>query len=182
VNDDELRRFERKGKAALAGAFAALLLTIIVVAFLRYRVFRQASVKWIGPCLALGAQGMILGAVMGVVGGIRRQTFRVTAIGSIILAVCAAVATSLQATRLDEPLKRDAANEQVWMVAAFVAFLSITTYAGALAAGKIGDDGTTRFQFSLGDLLLAFVPFAILAGYLQHAMQVWPIHHSTTTP
>jgi|WetSurMetagenome_2_1015567.scaffolds.fasta_scaffold695982_2 hypothetical protein len=171
MNDDEANR-PRRLLAAIAGGLAAGLLAGVVATTIWSALARHSGVSdpttlivvWCvnGTLLAMS------GAVMGIVGAVRPITFRATAIGSVALVLLAWTAPLVQVSTSEEAAERQRVFEAIGWLAVVLAFLSISSYAGALAAGTASQGGQSRFQFSLRGLLFLFVPFAVVMGWLQH--------------
>jgi hypothetical protein len=166
---------QRRGLAARAGAIVAMLLVVIAALTIWPRIARHPEsdfyLDFVPFCICLGGMSAVLGAVVGIAGGARRFAFHVTAVGSTILAILAGIAPLLLGSAQEAAETRQEAIEQTWAFAAVFAFISMTSFAGAVVTGKKSDDGQTRIQFSLGEILLAFIPFAVFMGFLGHFSQ-----------
>jgi hypothetical protein len=176
-------------RAAIAGGLSLFLLTGVTIAMTRpgllaeyeyivggescpvssdpqhsWHVFCAVATK-----LATGVSLLsVVGALMGYAGYVHPLTFRATAIGSVALVLLAWTAPLVQVSTSEETAERQRVFEAIGWLAVVLAFLSISSYAGALAAGTTSHGGQSRFQFSLRGLLFLFVPFAVIMGWLQH--------------
>ncbi len=108
---------------------------------------------------------------MGIAGAARRLSFRATAIGAVVLALFAWTALLVPASDPREVNAIWTIREQVWLIAAICAVLSVSSYAGALAGGETSEEGHRPTQFSLRELFLVFIPVAVFFGYLGHLVQ-----------
>jgi hypothetical protein len=166
---------QRRSLAALVGALVAIFLVSIAAVTMRSQIvgnhdsyFRGDDVlSWVF-WIFLGTLSAIPGAAMGIAGGARRFTFRATAAGAAIFALLAGVAPLMLGSAAEAAETRHEAIEQTWMFAVVFAFFSLTSCAGAVVTGKKSDDGRTRMQFTLAEILLAFIPFAVFMGFLAH--------------
>ena len=179
----------RRIRAAIAGANVAVVLAGIAIAMIRPGILGEYEYivggevcppssaparSWHVCCavlrnLAIGGTLLsVVGAAMGIAGGARRITFRATAVGAAIFAFLAGVAPLMLGSAAEAAEARHEAIEQTWMFAVVFAFFSLTSCAGAIVTGKKSDDGRTRVQFTLAEILLAFIPFAVFMGFLAH--------------
>jgi hypothetical protein len=169
----------RRTRAAVAGALAAIILVAIAAGAIRSNILtvpdphrtdpdsNEALLVW----LVLGTLMAIAGGGMGIAGSARRVAFRATASGAVFFALLAETISLLPASAPGyfDPLP--SLYAQTWRFAALASFLSLTSYAGAFAAGERSKDGWRPMQLSLRELFLVFVPFAVFCAYIsQRAM------------
>lgn len=171
MRDDKARKPRRYTRAAIAGGVAAIVLAGIAAGTVPSNILQNVPPNphvALKPWIALGTLLAILGAGMGIAGSARRIAFRATAAGAVALALLAWTTPLVPAP---DPNDVDAlwrTAEDVWMLAAVVAVFSISSFAGALAGGKPSEDGRGPMQFSMCELLLVFLPFAVFMGYVGH--------------
>jgi hypothetical protein len=179
-------------RAATAGALSIILLTGIAIAITRPGILAEYEYvvggescptssdpqhSWRVCCAVAGSLAIgvpllsIAGASVGLAGCVRPATFRATAIGSVALVLLAWTAPLVQVSSSHEATERQRVFEAIGWLAVVLAFLSISSYAGALAAGTTSHSAESRLQFSLRGLLFLFVPFAVIMGWLQHFMR-----------
>jgi hypothetical protein len=165
----------RRIRAAVAGALAAIILVAIAAGAIRSNIVTHlgdsdsngALVLW----LVLGTLMAIAGGGMGIAGSARRVAFRATATGAVLFALLAEIIPLLPASAPGYVDTLPSVYAQTWRFAALASFLSLTSYAGAFAAGERSEDGWRPMQLSLRELFLVFVPFAVFCGYIsQRAM------------
>jgi hypothetical protein len=169
----------RRIRAAVAGALAAIILVAVAAVAIRSNIVtvldhhrtapdtNEALVVWpvLGTLMAIG------GGAMGIAGSARRIVFRATATGAVLFALLAETVPLLPASDPGYSDARPKACAQTWAFAALASFLSLTSYAGACAAGERSKDGWRPMQLSLRELFLVFVPFAVFCAYIsQRAM------------
>jgi hypothetical protein len=176
MGDERTSNRWRRIRAAGAGALAAIILVEIAAGAFRLDIVRllapspgnsdpqEALVIW----LVVGAEMAVAGGGMGIAGSARRIAFRATAAGAVVFALIAEIVPLLPVPNPGDVVTLPRLYEQGWACAAIASFLSITSYAGAFAGGEQGSEGWRPMQFSLRELLLAFVPFAVLFGYMSH--------------
>jgi hypothetical protein len=154
--NDDLRKFARDGKAAVAAGLAGLLLVGVAVwsvAAGRAEVIEGAVCG--GICVALFCSSL------GVLGTSLRSLNRASLAGAIIIGVPAAILILLFWREIDRG---------IWLFAAACSFGSIIAQIGAWAGGSLADRNVSpqRKQFTLRQMLAFFIPVAIFLGYVTH--------------
>jgi hypothetical protein len=149
------------GLAALAGASASLALVIFVYGvpwLLHLGMSEKSSVtlaNFSQMLFFLGSDAMIYGAFCGYLGTRFRSLSIITCITAIVM-IFVAMMTS----------PRSSGHVSVILgLAPFFANCSIASHVGRCAGGKIIDDRRV-LQFSLGEILYTFIPFAVLFSCL----------------
>ena len=95
----------------------------------------------------------------------QRTSGRAAVYGAILFAVVAAVCLGLGAPRLGSIW------EDAWLILAACALGSLSAGGGAVAARTVSESSEDKkpFQFSILELLVAFLLLAVLFGYFAHA-------------
>lgn len=189
MSGGETHVLRRRIRAVIAGAVAAILLAGIAIMIIEPGILGRCKYivggedcprshdpdhLWRTCCavvrnVALGGTLVsVVGAAIGLAGGACRLTFRATAVGAVLFALFAWTAPLVFSSTPEAAPLGMQVLKQVWTLAAGLAVFSICSYAGALVTGKKSDDGQTRLQFSLGEMLLAFAPFAVFMGFIGH--------------
>ncbi len=164
MRDDDLRKFERNGKAAMAAGLAALVL--LGIGFWA-EVGRKDILSGIGGALCGAGPAAVLGSVIGVVGASARSLNRASLIGAGVLGLFVAFPILLYSGLLQPVFDR------VWLFAALCSLGSILAQIGAVAGATTGscDDGARPMQFTLRQLLAFFIPVAVYFGYVSAHMR-----------
>jgi hypothetical protein len=163
MSNDDLRKFERNGRAALAAGLVALLLVGIGV---WANVDKKDVAKALGGamCAAIPVAGF--GAAIGVVGVHARSLNRASLIGVGIFGL---LALPILPARDLVP----SVAGRLWLFIALCSLGSILSQIGAVAGGAPTDagDSSWKMQFTLGQVLAFFIPVAIYFGYVSAQMR-----------
>jgi hypothetical protein len=160
--------------SAAAGGLAGLMLAAAVVVMALHKIItiRLDSVDR-GALLFSGLAAFGTGALCGFLATLRRNAGFAIGVGAVLVILLGTLMPQ-EGRNIQKPpatfrnaVRTQICNEQAKMyaLAAFLAFLSITSQAGACGNGSLVD-GRRVLQFSIGDLLYLFVPVAAYFGSL----------------
>jgi len=166
MSDKELRDFERNARAAIAGFFAAFVLGGIAA-----WAAERHTANAVPAALVFGLILGILGGIVSLAGARCLSSGTATVLGAILLVVLAnLLCLPLPMRKVFEVLM---SCEYYWFLAAAASIGALCGQVGKIAARSVSkaDDEPPRLQFSLMELLMAFIPVAIFLGYVRYLMQ-----------
>jgi hypothetical protein len=169
MNNDELRKFERRANAAMTAGLTALVLGGGGLGFMT---------SGLPGLVCVGCMVAVLGVIVGAAGTSARSLNWASFVGAAIFGIPVAVVilvsaiVSLYSSSLSGSLLVDI-GESVWFLAAICSLGSVIAQVGAIAGGStanINSPSQTR-QFSLRQLLAFFIPVAVYFGYVSAHMR-----------
>ena len=173
-DNPELRKFERSGKAILAGASTTALLIFLTLAtptLLTQRASGGEKVRIAlsdGLCSAIG--GGLIGIIAGVIGASVRNSSRAAWISGLVFVGVAGLAllTSAITQETFEPIR-----EKVWFLVAACAVGALSGGMGAVAARTAGgnDEESQPLRFSLRELFALCLLLTVVFAYAGHLIR-----------
>jgi hypothetical protein len=153
---NELKKLKRDGKAAIAATVAGFLLAGTGL----WTVAKSHEVV-VSGLICVGMCVVLLGPVLGVAGASMYSLNRAGLVGAIMVGLPVVLLILLFWQEI---------HEGVWLLAASCSFGSVLAQVGALAGGSLAERNASpqRKQFTLGQMLVFFIPVAIFLGYVTH--------------
>jgi hypothetical protein len=163
MHDDEVRRLERSGNAAMTAGLAALVLGGL-----------GFGVVWgIPGTVCVGCMIGVLGAIVGVLSASAKSLSRASLAGAAVFGLPAAfVIVLLDISSYDAKYPFDQllylTAQQVWFLVAFSSLGSIIAHVGRSVGGRSAGAGgwSSARQFTLKQLMALFIPVALYLGYI----------------
>lgn len=167
----DLTKFERIGKAAMAGGLTAFVLAEIWLGAIASRAFAgekdHAAIVVVLACMGIPA--MAVGAIIGIIGGGVCSFNRARLIGAVIFGLL----TGPYVVFSSDPAWP--VVDRVWLFAALCSCGSIIAQLGDVASRTTprAEEDSRPMQFTLMDVLAFFIPVAIFLGFVSSYMRKW---------